>query len=74
MIATYGDTSPISVFAVHVVVDSRGCHDISVTAHSGFSLGPTPPQPMEPEEEEEEEPVRIRAIRFVLLMILTMII
>ena len=63
MIATCGDMSPISVFAVHVVVDSRGCHDISVTAHSGFSLGPTPPQPMEP---EEEEPVRIRALRFVL--------
>jgi len=63
VIATCGDTSPISVFAVHVVVDSRGCHDISVTAHSGFSLGPTPPQPMEP---EEEEPVRIRALRFVL--------
>ena len=71
MIATCGDTSPISVFAVHVVVDSRGCHDISVTAHSGFSLGPTPPQLMEPEE--EEEPVRIRALRFVLLMILMII-
>jgi len=58
IVATSGDTSPVSVYSVNVGLDSQAGYDVRVNTHSGFSV--------KPPTEGCEDPVRIRALKFVL--------